>query len=185
MNLLVIEKLTKDFADSRTTLSSLVADLNDKLERTRQHHLPAIKRAVAAAAAHHNSLQSAIDDHPELFIKPRTQIFHAIRVGIVKGKGKIEVDDHDRTITLIEKKLPDQLDTLAPSERTLVKSALKNLTVDQLKAIGCTITDAADHVLIQPVDDAVDKLVAALLKDATDEDGSRALACTNTRKEAA
>ena len=35
-----------------------------------------------------NDLRAALAASPELFVKPRTQIFHGIKVGFVKGKGK-------------------------------------------------------------------------------------------------
>jgi len=45
------------------------------------------------------------------------------------------------------------------------KAALANISVADLKRIGCTITDDIDAVLIKPTDSEVDKLVMALLKE--------------------
>jgi hypothetical protein len=38
-----------------------------------------------------------------------------------------------------------------------------------LKKLGCTVRDTGDEVVIKPVDGDVDKIVRALLKDATEE----------------
>lgn len=48
------------------------------------------------------------------------------------------------------------------------KDALKQLGVKDLARLGVTLIDAGDEIVIKPVDGEIDKLVNALLKDATD-----------------
>ncbi len=57
---------------------------------------------------------------------------------------------------------------IATSERP-AKEALANLTAAELKKLGISVTDGGDAVFIKPADSAVDKMVDALLKDATAE----------------
>ena len=52
---------------------------------------------------------------------------------------------------------------------TPIKKAIEQLSVSDLKKIGCLVTDAQDEVVIKATDTEVDKLVTALLKGATEE----------------
>ena len=47
--------------------------------------------------------------------------------------------------------------------------ALGDLLADELKKLGISVTEGGDAIFIKPVDSAVDKLVDALLKEATEE----------------
>jgi hypothetical protein len=46
---------------------------------------------------------------------------------------------------------------------------LKNLTVAELKSLGCTVEETGDRVVVRFADKEVDKLVNALLKNAVEE----------------
>jgi hypothetical protein len=164
-----IEASAKRFADARAELGDVVRLLNDQVEALKRAALPDIKRGVAKAAAAHGKLRDLLEAGPGLFVKPRTVIFHGIKVGYEKGKGKIECADPDKSVALIEKLFPDQAETLICVKKSLVKSALANLSVGDLKRIGCTIEETADMIIIRPTDSGVDKIVTALLKEATEE----------------
>jgi hypothetical protein len=110
-------------------------------------------------------LSNAIEESPDLFIKPRTIIFHGIKIGLEKGKGKIEWSDDDQVVRLIEKNFPEQVDILIQTKKKPLKKALANLSVQDLKKLGITVEDIGDIVVIRPVDSDVDKLVEALLKE--------------------
>jgi hypothetical protein len=101
--------------------------------------------------------------HPELFEKPRSHAFHGVTVGYQKGKGKITYSDADKVIERIEKTLPEQLDTLAPSSRTLSHKALELLDGKQLKAIGVSITNDGDKPYIKTPADDVEKFTAGIV----------------------
>ncbi|MFB3926398.1 MAG: host-nuclease inhibitor Gam family protein [Syntrophales bacterium] len=166
-----IEQMTKDFADSREKLAGTVRTLEDKIEALKRQYLPGIKKQVALAAAKKLDLRNAIEDSKDLFKRPRTVIFHGIKVGMKKGKGKIEFDksEIERIVRLIEKHFPEQADVLIQTKKTPVKEALGNLTVAELKKLGIEVEDTGDSVVIKPTDSQIEKLVEALLKEKDDE----------------
>lgn len=165
-----IEKLTKNYADHRERLNEVVSDLHQQTEILKRRALPAIKKAVAATAEAESRLRDAILGSPELFVRPKTLVISGVKVGFVKQKGQIEFDDPAKVCALIEKHFPDLEETLVSIKKAPVKSALGQLAAVDLKRLGVRVTEDGETVVVKPVDDHVDKLVAALLKEATADD---------------
>jgi hypothetical protein len=164
-----IEKLTKDYADARERLAGTVATLEGKMEGIKRQFLPAVKVQVRKAIERQAELKDAIGESPDLFRRPRTVIMHGIRVGLEKGKGKIEWDDDDNVVKLIKKHFPEQADILIKKTERPLKKALATLSAADLKKLGIMVEETGDQVVIRPVDSEVDKIVAALLKDESEE----------------
>lgn len=76
-----IEARAKLYADARERLSGIVAGLNAGIEALKRAAIPDIKRAIASAATHHDHLRTMIEDAPDLFVKPRSVVFHGIKLG--------------------------------------------------------------------------------------------------------
>jgi hypothetical protein len=169
MSMQNIENLTRDFADARSALAGRVQAYQDELEKVKRRILPGIKRAAENAASARDRLQAEIERTPALFIKPKSVILHGVRVGYQKAKGTIEWEDQEKVVSLIRKHFPDQAEILLKVTETPVKTALAQLQVTDLKRLGVTVIDSTDEVLIKPVDGDVEKLVDALLKDASAE----------------
>ena len=165
-----IEGLTKRFADARALLGDRVAALNDEIDGAKRSHMRGIKGAVATAAAAQDELAAALKDAKELFGKKKTQTFHGIRVGFQKGKGKIEFDDADKVVELIQKYFPDEFDVLVKTTKKPIKKAIANLPAASLKRLGIEVDDSGEAVFIKPVDSEVDKMVDALLGSAVEEE---------------
>lgn len=166
MTLTDIERMTREYAETRGKLADIIQALQAEVEAVKRRRLAPIKRAVAATAEAHDRLRAAIEAASDLFVKPRSVVIAGVRVGFQKGRGELEIADAVKTVQLIRKHLPDQADVLIKTVETPVKSALATLPAADLKRIGVNVADAGDQVLIKPTDSDVDKLVAALLKDA-------------------
>jgi hypothetical protein len=110
-------------------------------------------------------LTNVLEANKALFDKPRTHIFNGIKVGYQKGKGTINWTDEEKVVELIKKHFPEMIDTMLKIETSPVKGALEQLSVSDLKSIGCTLDDTEDKIVIKPADANVDKLVEAFLKD--------------------
>lgn len=164
-----IEGKTRAYAEARDRLRELCAALEAGMKDLRIEHLPGIRKALNRAAEAEAALHALIERAPELFVRPKTVILHGIRVGYMKGKGGIEWDDADRVLALIERHLPDQLDTLCKVVRRPSRDAIAQLDVATLKKIGCRVVDTGEEVFIKAADGALDKMVDALLKAATEE----------------
>jgi hypothetical protein len=160
-----IEILAKQLAEARQNLREGLDELELEVTAIKKRYMPAIRRAVEKAAQRHDALRAAIEEAPDLFVKPKTIIFHGIRLGYMKGKGDIVWEDTAQVVKLIKKNFPDSVDVLLKITETPVKTALATLSVSDLKKIGVTVTETSDEVFIKPTDSEIDKMINALLKD--------------------
>lgn len=168
-NLTEIERAAKKFSEARDYLATIVTTMNEGIETIKRENIKRLKKAVVNAAEEHDALKALIEDSKASFVKPRTATFHGIKLGFQKSKGKIDWADADQVVKLIKKHFPEQADVLIATTEKPVKEALNRLTAAELKRVGCNVTEGGDMVLIKPADSAVDKMVEALLKDATAE----------------
>lgn len=165
-----IEARAKVYAEARAKLTEIVGALEDALLQLKRENLPRIRRQLARVAELHDQLHALVADAPEHFVKPRTVVLHGIRLGFEKGKGSIVFDDSDQVVALVKRRLPELASTLIKTEEKPLKTALAQLTVQQLKSIGCQVEEAGDRVVVRAVDSDVDRLVNALLKGAAVEE---------------
>ncbi|HEU4601548.1 MAG TPA: host-nuclease inhibitor Gam family protein [Steroidobacteraceae bacterium] len=165
MSLDTLEQLTKEHAADRALIAERVAALNEEMQAAQRRKLPGIKAAVSKAKDSHARLQAAIDSERDLFNKPRSRVFHGIRIGLQKAKGKLTFEDAAQVVKLIRKHFAEQFDVLVKTTEKPVKDALLQMPAADLKRIGCSVTDVGDVVLIKPTDSEIDKLVDALLAE--------------------
>ena len=163
-----VQKFTADFADEHDRLAVIIRDLNADTAALQRKYMPTIRESVARTAQARLTLFTTISGSPELFTKPRTYIFHGIKIGFAKGKGGIEIEDEEKTLALIRKTFGDDAEAFILSKEVPDKKMLSDLTVTELKKLGCTVGDTGDKVVIRPTDSEIEKTVAALLKDATE-----------------
>lgn len=164
-----IETRAKTHALAREKLGEIVSALHEGIEALKRTQMPRLKAAVNRAAESEAALRALIEESPELFEKPRTVVFHGIKLGYQKAKGVIEWDDPDRVVQLIKRHFPDLADELIATSEKPARAALNNLSAADLKKLGITVTGDTDAVLIKPADSEVDKVVNALLKGAAEE----------------
>lgn len=167
-----IEAAAAMFAAERAKLTTVVMAFKAAIEQVKRAHLEGLKKQVGDAKATHAELTALIAQSPELFQKPRSVVFHGVKLGYVKGKGKMEIEDEPKTIALIRKHFPDQAEVLISVEEHASKKALEQLAAADLKKLGVLVTDAGDVVFAKDTTAEVDKLVAAFLKDDSDEEGA-------------
>jgi hypothetical protein len=160
-----IEARTKNYADARALLGTRLQQLQDRIEAMRREAMPLIRSALATAKAAEAELSAGISAGPGLFKRPRTYVFHGVRVGIEKGKGVVRIEDPARTVQLIRRHLgAEEAELLVKVSETPIKSALANLPASDLKRVGVEIVDSGDQVVIRPVDSELDKMLNALLE---------------------
>jgi hypothetical protein len=164
-----VEAKAKNYRAARDLLADRVRQLQEQLEVARRHAEPLIRSALMTAKAAESELSAAIADNLALFKKPRTHVFHGVRVGIEKGKGAVVIADKARTVELIRKHLDDELfDVLVKTKHTPIKKAIQQLDAKDLKRIGVEVGDAGDFVVIRPVDTELEKMLEVLLKTASE-----------------
>lgn len=165
-----IEDAARRYAGARTTLAEICGAFNQDLAAAKSRYIGRLKRAVAFAKEREAELAAAIEESGELFVKPKTVVFHGVKVGFQKAKGKIEFDDADQVLKLIRKHFPDQADVLINTTEKPAKEALQQLTAAELKRLGISVVESGDQVVIKDTTSEVDKMVEALLKDEAEVD---------------
>lgn len=163
-----IETATTAFGIARADLGDTVRQLQRELDDVRVRYIKQIRREVSKAADKQSELKALVERAPQLFVKPRTLVIQGVKVGYQKGRGGIEFTDADAVVERIFKQMGDMADDYLHTTYKPNKEALLDLDVATLKKFGCTIRDTGDEVVIKPVDGEVDKIVTALLKDATE-----------------
>lgn len=164
-----IEAKAKQLALAREKLSELASELQAGIDALTRNAMKDLKRAVNAAQEHQQALLILVEQSPELFTKPKSVVFHGVKIGYQKSKGKIEFDDAEAVIRLIRKHFPDQADVLILTKETPAREALANLAAADLKRLGVHITEAGEVVFVKFTDTAVDKLVDTLFSKAAAE----------------
>jgi hypothetical protein len=160
-----IEKLAKEFSEARKILRDRVDVLDTGMTALKKRYLPGIRNAVETAKEKQTVLSDAIEDSPDLFVKPRTMTLFGIKFGIEKQKGKLEWEDKNVVVKLIKKLFPDSWETYVKVKEDPMKKTLATLPSADLKKLGIQVTETGDAVVIKPADSEVDKLVDALLNE--------------------
>lgn len=161
-----IEQLTRDYSEARAYLTGIVSRLQEELERVKHPALPLIREAVGKTAETHGKLYAAIESAPELFVRPKTITIAGVRVGWMKQKGQVVIEDEAAVIARIRKLLPtEQAELLIRVRESVHKPGVYDLSAGDLKRLGITVTNDEEAVVIKPVDGEVDKLVNALLAE--------------------
>lgn len=158
-----IEQQAKEYAAAADLLAERLNTLQSEIEALTRRHLAAIRRAVRAAADQKAALHTAIEASPGLFDSPRTRVFHGIKIGYQKGKGRLEWSDAERVCQLIRRLFPDDAETLIRTTHEPDRNALQKRTVQDLRRLGVRVVDDQDSVVLKRVDGDVDKLVKALV----------------------
>lgn len=167
--LIDIEARAKNYRSARDLLGDRVRQLQGHLARARREAEPVIRSALQLAKAAEAELVAGIAASPALFKRPKTVVFHGVKLGFEKAKGKVLISDEAKTLSLIRKHFDeDQADLLIKVKESVVKSACGNIAASDLQRVGIEITDTGEMVIVRPVDSELDKMLDALLKaDAT------------------
>lgn len=158
-----IDAGAKQLADALNRVNAIATELDKAIEILKRTELPKLRKWVAAAAEAEAALKAKIEAAPELFVKPKTAVFHGVKCGFEKGKGSIQFDDPERVCALIRKHFPQASDTLIVSTEAPSKTELAKLTAGDLKRLGCALVGTGERVVVKPVDGAGVKMAQALL----------------------
>lgn len=162
----LIEGACKRARDARITLQIRAEALQDEIIAAQKRKLPGIRSAVESVAKADAEVLALLQQSPRLFTKPKSVVFHGLRVGYKKSSGAIEFDDAGQVVKLIRKHFPERFDDLVKVKETPIKDALKNLTGAELQKLGIKVHSDGEVVFLADALDGVDKLVKALLKGA-------------------
>lgn len=167
MSLEEIGALVREYADARDRLSEVTDEVRDLRRRAVRERLRSIQSRAANVAAAKARLEDAIDDNRALFEKPKTQSLHGVQFGLRKMPGRLEGDPAE-IVARIDRKLPERAAELVRVKRELNKAAAMRLPARELAAIGASLVQDDDQVVIRAPATDLDKFVEALLGEADD-----------------
>lgn len=154
----------------RERLTTVSQRLKRDLDAIKAEAMPELQQAITEAAEAFKRLELEIQTNPQFFQRPRTVVAHGLKFGLEKGKGTLEIANPDKTVQLIKKHFPDQVDLLIDRKETPAKDAIAKLPAADLKRLGCELTGTGDRVVIRPVEGDTDKLVKHLVKVFVEKD---------------
>lgn len=169
MTLEEIARLCRRYRDALDEKDALIQEVETAQRRIARQKLRSMVTLADRISAAETALRAAVEIHPELFKRPKTQTLEGIKVGYRKMPGKIEIADEGRSIVLARKKLPDKADLLINVVEALDKNALRNLGVRELAKIGVTLGEDTDAIVVgvpkSPAGKTLDALIAEGRKD--------------------
>lgn len=158
-----IDKLAAQYASASDNLAAIKNALTADVEVIRIKYKDQLKSVADSLTSAAKNLEEAIVESPELFVKIKTQTLHGIKLGFRKATDELVYKlDEEAIIELIKEELPKKKKLLIKTEEKLIKTAIKNLSEEELKKIECEIEVNDDIVIIKSADDVIDKFVKQL-----------------------
>jgi sirohydrochlorin ferrochelatase len=162
MDLNQIKKLASGFASDLSILQSVADDMQADLDKIAARYSAPLESSKKIARASRDRLRRAIESAPDLFVKPRTQEHQGIEFGFRKLKGKIIIEDVEKTLTKIKDSIESPWDYIRTIEEP-DKKALEKLPAADLKKLGVAVKNDTDAVVVRQLDGEREKQTNDLL----------------------
>ncbi len=159
-----IEAQVRVYADAREKLEGRLREFNARVEAVTREAMPELKEMARRVAERHMRLDAALKAAPQLFQRPRTVVFHGMKVGYRRQEGRLEYDDADEVVERVRRLLPNPdpyLHCVTLPDRT----ALSGLPTEELARLGCRWVEGGDVVLIKPLAGQLDRQIQMLFKE--------------------
>lgn len=163
MNLAQIQDLATQLAAARLALQKAAAKYNAALQRAVADILPAVREQATQCANAQHQLLEAVRDNPDAFKRPKSHTILDVKFGLRKVGGGILYGDPAEVVSLIERRLPDQIDQLIHVVKSPNKNGIKTLPAADLRKIGCGLIEPHDEPFVQCAQTDLDRLVKAIL----------------------
>lgn len=136
-------------------------------------HRAGIDAAAAEEAEANAELQRLIDAAPQLFYRPRSITVDGVKCGYRKDQDGIEYDDEAAVIARIRAlpELAEMAPVLIRTEEHLNREAIDMIDPLQRRRAGIRSVTGADQSFIAFSDTDVEKLVKAIMADASKRQG--------------
>lgn len=150
--------------------NTVLADLATEVSAAEQARLPRLRRLADEITRAQLDLRAMLDANQAAVLaaaggKNKTVILHRLRLGWRKQKDKWTWPAADTLVALVRAALPD----LAPSVIDTVETVRTDaLSPDQRRAVGATLTEGKDAIVIEEIETGAAKALAALLKRTED-----------------
>ena len=165
---LEIVGLGQEYSVSRRNLAALVLEIREEQRAVLWARWDDLQRLRTETQTACDMLRDAVERNPDLFERPRTWAVDDVRIGYRKKPGKLEWANDAAVVGKIMQRHPDREDLLR-TKVTPNRSALKNLSGRELAALGVTVTDDQDVLVVETAKDDLEKLLQVLLDEGAQE----------------
>jgi hypothetical protein len=162
-----IEVACREYAEANDNLNEIKSQLETEVEAIKVKYYRKVKSAIDHVVSKHSDLSELVSESRDLFVNPKTVIFHGVKTGYIKGNDVLEIKKNKVTVDAIKDAFDETTQkTLIKVTETPIKDAIKQLETEDLKRIKCKLIPGKDEVHISTVDTEVDKLIDSLTKQA-------------------
>jgi len=162
----IITELARKYKLAYEALHSETQSLIDELTLVKEEHFSKIYRQLKQVQKIKRQLITALDDNHQLFVKPKSLVLHEVRLGFKVSKEDYVFDDEVAVIEAIKDQFPpNAVQALVGSREYLRKSALADLTSEDLQAIGVEKVEASDEAFVRPEKTLDEKFINSLLQE--------------------
>ena len=159
-----IEQLAADARRRRDQLNKHCNVLQDSIQEIMRQAAPAIQRESEIIATIEQEIADLVEANQSLFAKPKTRVLHGFKIGLRKKPGKITWKKAANVVARIKQKLSiTDAAKLIRTEEVPDKEALEKLPAQTLRALGVSVIDAGDVVIVNPTDTDLDKMVKGFM----------------------
>jgi len=147
--LALIEELAKKLGSANSNLMATAEELTEALDEVKESYKGGMRIQAKRVAYLKKLLIQEIDKHQGLFIKPKSRVFDAIKLGLRKQKGTVSWRvDNDILISRIRSQHPENATVLISVKESPSKDGLAKLSGEDLKKLGVTITEDSDKPFV-------------------------------------
>lgn len=167
------QRLADAHRESVGRATALESKISDAITPIYAAHRTGIDAAAEEEAAAKAELQALVEAAPQLFGKPRSITQDGVKTGYRKSEDTLDWDDDKTVITRIKAlpELADLVPVLINTVETLNIGALENLDGNARRRLGIRLIPGVDLSFITFSDSDVEKMVKAILADATKRQG--------------
>lgn len=167
------QRLADAHRQSLSRATALESAINQAITPIYAAHRVGIDASAEEEAAAKADLQRLVDAAPQLFTKPRSITQDGVKCGYRKGEDMLDWDDEANVIARIRAlaQFADMAPVLIRTEETLNVGALDELDHNARRQLGIRRISGTDQSFIGFTDSDVEKMVKAIIADATKRQG--------------
>lgn len=167
------QRLADAHRQSLSRATALESAINQAITPIYAAHRIGIDASAEEEAAAKADLQRLVDAAPNLFTRPRSITQDGVKCGYRKGEDMLDWDDEANVIARIRAlaQFADMAPVLIRTEETLNVGALDELDHNARRQLGIRRISGTDQSFIGFTDSDVEKMVKAIIADATKRQG--------------
>jgi len=158
-----IETMAEDLHMVQDNLKNRLAEAEAMMDEIREEFAPHIRKIANAESDLREKLEREIAANKDLFAKPKTRVFHNIKLGLRRLKGSLKWTDSTELMKRVRQVCPEHEGAIIEVSYTIKKAGLEKLDAGKLKKLGVTIEADTDAVVLKPVEGDLSKMADAFL----------------------